>query len=232
MTDAIQETIQKYAPGDVVELYQLDATVYGSSIYYFYQGEGASILFDGDTYVPFVIKTSGLERSAGGIDPEPTISFSDVQGSIGSLAISASDLLGVTLTRIRTFKQFLDGEAEADPNSVISTDIFLFNKKIAHNKVYIEWSLVSCLGYEGRLMPRRQVLRDTCPWIYRTYSGSAFVYTKATCPYTGSSYFTASGQVTLLPQSDVCGKRMSDCILRYGTSALPYGGFPGAGKNR
>jgi len=51
------------------------------------------------------------------------------------------------------------------------------------------------------------------------------------CTYNGSKYFTQDDVITTDVDSDVCGKRLTSCQLRFGTQnvILPFGGFPSSG---
>ena len=90
------------------------------------------------------------------------------------------------------------------------------------------------MDYEGTYLPKGQVLRDTCTHIYRVYTDGEFVYTNATCPYTGANYFKRDGSSTETASEDVCGKKYSDCKLRYPlkSDVLPTRAFPNVARIR
>ncbi len=44
-----------------------------------------------------------------------------------------------------------------------------------------------------------------------------------------SQYFDQDDRIVLTAAEDRCGKRLTSCKLRFGTRALPFGGFPSAG---
>jgi lambda family phage minor tail protein L len=134
--------------------------------------------------------------------------------------------------------RFLDGQPEADPSAYIGPDIFRLERKSDENPLYIEWELSAAIDQEGKLLPGRQVLRDTCPKRYRTYDPTnsaaapdGFVYaTVNPCPYTGSNSFDKLG-VPTTSASDVCSRRLTACELRFPDGqAVPFGGFPGAAR--
>lgn len=233
MTD-IKTLVQQPAPDAVVELFTLDATNINGQVYYFCssQDNGSEIEFDGNTYSPIDVEADGFQLTGNGPLPEPTLRVSNATGVMGAVAIAASDLLGTTVTRVRTFGRYLDNGSEPDPTAVISEDVYIIDQKTAHNQVYIEWKLASVIGFENRFVPARQVIRDICTHRYRIWDGSAFVYTNATCPYTGANYYTQNGTSSLNPALDSCGKRIEDCVLRFGTGELPTRAFPGSGRAR
>ena len=78
-------------------------------------------------------------------------------------------------------------------------------------------------------LPGRTVLRDLCAWRYRTWDGSAWDYSAAECPYTGTAYFDGSDTAVNEAEDDVCSRRLSGCRARFGSGSvsLPFGGFAG-----
>jgi phage-related protein len=111
-------------------------------------------------------------------------------------------------------------------------EVYTIERKSAHTKTFVEWQLAAAIDQEGRMLPGRQVLRDTCLHRYRSFEGGTFNYSRASCPYTGAACFTATGTPTTA-QFDVCGKKLSDCRLRFGQNAnLPTRAFPGVSRLR
>jgi lambda family phage minor tail protein L len=153
------------------------------------------------------------------------------------MVIETGDLTGATVTRIRTFKKFLDGQPDADPDAHFEPDIYRVDRKSAHIPgVSVEFELASIIDQRGRELPAYVCMRDYCPLIYRRWTGTEFDYSKATCPYVGfdgnppataGAFFRRDGTSTVNPAEDKCGKRLSDCVDRFGDRPLPYGGFPG-----
>jgi hypothetical protein len=92
------------------------------------------------------------------------------------------DLLGATLTRLRTFRRFLDGEPDADPTAHFEPDIWRLERKTRQDAVLVEWELASVLEQEGRRLPGRQMLRDLCSHSYRRGTSSGFDYAAAAAP--------------------------------------------------
>lgn len=236
LNSSIASDIQKPSPGTLITLYKIDCTALDGPLYRFIQGtdSGQTITFNSFTYTPIDLKASGFEFKNKGQLPRPKLTISNVEGTVQGSIYLYQDLLGATVTRIRTFEKYLDGKPGADPTATFPDDLYLIEKKTSHNKNQVTWELSAYMDFEGKNLPKRQVLRDTCPWIYRIWDSgtSEFIYTVVECPYTGSNYFKKDGTVTVLPEEDVCGKRLSDCNLRYPDAALPFGNFPGVGKAR
>lgn len=204
-------------------------------MYYFVQGafDTKPITFGGIVYTPVDIEIEGMESNGVGALPTPTLRIANVNGLPQSIINTYGDLVGCVFRRIRTFERFLDGQPEADPNSYFGPDIFRIEQKTNENPVYIEWELSAAVDQQGKMIPGRVVIRDTCLFRYRSYVfGSTFDYSKAVCPYAGNNYFDKADQPTTADK-DECGRRLSSCKARFGSqNPLPFGGFPGVGRVR
>lgn len=232
--DSLKTTQQLFEPGRLVVLFELDLTPIGSATILRFTStanESAAIAFDGQSYVPINAEADGFEADSTAAFPAPTLRVSNVEFTFQSLLYGFNDLVGAEFTRIRTFRQFLDDGIDPDPSARFPDDIYVVNRKNRQDKIAIEWGLKSTLDHEDKFLPGRQILKTSCSQIYRVWTGAAFDYTNATCPYTGGSYFDAAGNPQALPENDRCGKRLSSCKLRFGeNAALPFGGFPGVAK--
>ena len=235
MNGDMAAALQASAVGDQVTLYQLDTTPLGGITYYFTASvsvDDQPIVFDGQTYFPIPMEAEGFELNGKGSFPRPRLRISNVNQVIQGAVIEFDDLLGSALTRIRTLRQFLDDGDNPNPEAFMPLDIYVVDRKSSQNKIFIEWELASVIDQEGIKLPRRQVLKDACTHIYRVWNANtlSFETNRVTCPYTASNYFTAAGAVTTDPALDRCGKRLSDCRLRFGAnSPLPTRAFPGVG---
>ena len=212
----------------VVELFSLDCSVLGGPVYSWTPGplNGAPLSLAGVQYAPLPIETEGFEWNGRGQLPTPKVRVSNISGLAAGIVIGLGDALGATMTRIRTFAMFLDGQPNADSGALFEPDIFRVERKSKHTNLIIEWELSSQIDVTGLKLPRRQVIRNTCTHTYRAWNGSAFVY--GSCPYAGLAEYQADGTPTGQDSLDVCGKRLSDCILRFGANTpLPTRAFPG-----
>ena len=97
------------------------------------------------------------------------------------------DPLGATVTRWVTFTDYLDDGPTPDVDEHFLSQIFVVERKKSQNKVFVEFDLSAAMDQEGRLLPARQVLRDTCTLEYRKFNSQTglFEYETATCPYVG-----------------------------------------------
>jgi lambda family phage minor tail protein L len=216
----------------LITLYQLDTSYMNGPIHYFTSASDFDtvIVWGGNQYFPLPIDAQGFEMTSKGASPNPTISLSNLYGAGNALLSTYNGLVGAQVTRLVTLRRFLDDGSSPDPNAYITRDVFVVAQKTSHDAGQITFKLASRMDQEGAQIPRRQILRDVCQHSYRFWNGNAFDYSKATCPYTGSSAWDPLDQVTDWPH-DQCSRSMNGCTLRFGRwSALPARFFPGVGK--
>ena len=228
----VASDIQELSPGRLIEMYELDlTTIGGTEIIYFtpvVEDDNTPITFNSVDYIPIQMETEGWEVTGEGTLPRPKITVSNVLLSFAGYVEDYDDMVGAKLTRKRTFKQYLDGESEADPDATFPYDIFVIERKALQDRRTIVFELSAYMDFEGIMIPKRQILRDTCLHNYRIYVSGAFDYTNATCPYTkesstSPSYFDRSGDYTSTASNDRCGRRLSDCVLRFACNRLTGG---------
>jgi lambda family phage minor tail protein L len=213
---------------EVVDLFTLDITILlppGSTdqaIYRFCnwtQVGGADVIYQGDTYTALPLQASGFELNTSGQLERPSLTFANVGLGITALTNTYEDLVGASVSRIRTLTTYLDGQPAADPDAFWGPDSWVVEQKSSETKLAVTFQLAVPFDLEGRSLPGRRLLREQCQWIYSSEIG---------CHYSGSNYWDASDNVVATLAQDVCGKRLSSCQLRFGaTSRLPFGGFPG-----
>lgn len=231
--EKIKSDIQKLFVGsDMVDLWTIDATKFGGGLYRFTPAtiSGSNVFFNGIEYVQLPVEITGMEITGDGRLPRPRIKVANVGLTFIAFINAYNDGLGAKVTRVRTFKKYIDGQSEADPNAVFPSDIFYIEQKTIQNKYFIEWEIVSPLDIGNRTIPKNQVL-PYCQHRYRLFIDGVFDYTTATCPYTGTDYFTEDGETTT-SGNDSCGKKLSDCELRFPLEddQLPFKGFPVVGQ--
>lgn len=228
----ITSEIQKLAPSSIIELFEIDASAVGGDLtpIRFHAGTNElrqNIVFDGNTYVRYPMVIQGFEIQAGGQLPRPKLAVSNLFGTITTILLNTSDLIGAKVTRRRTLLKYLDAvnfesglNPTADPSAEFTPDIFYIDRKTLETRDVVEFELASVVDLEGVVLPRRQVIQNVCPWRYRS----------AECSYAGTSYFKADDTPTGDPTQDVCGKRLSSCKKRFGIfNSLPFGGYSGSG---
>lgn len=196
------------------------------------KSDGA-VWFRGVKYTPLPVEVTQMQWTGQGPLPRPRLKVSNVGGLATALVVQYGDIVGAKCTRMQTFRSFLDGEPNADASMFFEPDVFLVDRKSHHSKEYIEFELATALDQHGILLPKRVVIRDACDHSYRQWSTAAGIghFVFGTCPWNGTPYFTEAGIQTTDPTKDVCGKHMSDCLLRFGQNGrLPFHGFPGVSE--
>lgn len=223
----ITADIQGLEPGARVELFEMDSTmIAGGSVLRFhgYQ-QVATIWWQGNEYTAWPIQADGFAKTGEGQQPSPKLSVGNVDGSISSLCILMDDLVGAKVVRHVTLGQYLDarnfagGNSTADPTQEFPADVWFIEQKTAETNEVVEFELASSLDLQGQMLPRRQIIANLCPFIYRG----------AYCNYTGSLMYDVNDQPVAVKVLDVCSKRLSGCKIRFGaTQVLNFGGFPAA----
>jgi lambda family phage minor tail protein L len=228
----IKTDIQKLNVGsEFIDLYSIDSTNLGGTIAYFtpMTEGGSNVVFGGITYVQLPCEITGMEVTGDGRMPRPKIKVANVFLTFVGMVNAYQDGIGSKVTRIRTFKKYLDSQVTADSSAQFPQDIFYIEQKTIQNKNFIEWELISPMDIGNKQLPKNQVL-SYCQHRYRIYD-SGFDYTLASCPYTGTNYFNNAGESTTIDK-DRCGKTLNDCELRYpnDNDQLPFKGFPVVGQ--
>lgn len=228
----ITAEIQLLEQDAIVQLFEIDATNYGGGIIRFSTApiNGQPVMFGGLQYVPFPVEAEGFEWNGQGTLPRPTLTAAAIDIAFISLVMQAGDLVGAPVKRIRTYRKHLDDGSDPDPDKTFPIDYYVIEKKSSQTRTVVQFELSVQMDQEGRMIPSRQILRDSCTQRYRYWDGTAYQYTNVTCPYVGSGEWTPTGLIASTGQ-DRCGKRLSDCKLRFGEyGELPFYGFPGVAR--
>ncbi|MEX3690600.1 phage minor tail protein L [Paraburkholderia sp. BR14263] len=228
----IKGAAQELSPGAVIELFVLDLSRFNAPVVRFHAGTNkldSDVVWQGQTFQRYPVQASGFEMKAQGTLPRPTFVVSNVTSIISALCRMYNDLVGARVIRKRTLARYLDavnfpeGNPTADPNEFFPDDLYFVNQKVREDVEVIEFELAVAFDVEGVQLPRRQVVRNACPWIYRGEG----------CGYGGGPVADAQDNPTGNPALDVCGKRLTSCKMRFGNYGwLPFGAFPGAAAYR
>jgi lambda family phage minor tail protein L len=238
MTDIIKSEIQQLQPSEYVELWQLDTTLYSGQVYYFVVAsvENEPIVWNGITYNPFDIQCTGFEWNTQGPVPTPKLSMSTTNQVITGLINSYNDLLGCKVTRIRTFRKFMDGQSSANPNEYLASDVYVINTKSSETRTQVDFELSSYMDQRGLQLPYGTVT-TYCRAIYRLPTGSNtgnpsvdFKYNPSdvACPYQGTSYWDDTDTSQTNPTLDACSHQITGCRNRFGSGEIPIMAFPGS----
>ena len=232
----IKSDIQKLAQGSpYVELFTIDLNPIQQAITYnFTAGPigGVAVTFNSITYSPVSLEAKGFDVVSDGKFPRPHIIISNINRLLVGSVVVYRDLVGCKVTRIRTYKKYLDGQAEANPSAIYRQDTYYINKKVSQNKFMIEWELISPIEAVTLEIPAKQLV-DTCTHRYRVLdnAGDPVKAGVSTCPFALTNYYLEDGTPTGSPELDKCGKDLSSCRTRFGSDVyLPYEGFPNMKK--
>jgi lambda family phage minor tail protein L len=213
----------------MIELNIIDASAIGDTLYHFAQNDiyGDGVIWQGVTYSPFPIIVAGFERRANGSLPRPTMIVSNANGIVSGICAATNDLIGAKVSRIRTFRKYLDaanfsgGNPTANPNIELPREVWRVDRRAAELRQTVTFELAAPWDVNGVKLPRRMVVQNNCIWAYRS----------AECGYAGGPVATVGDDPTANPLLDACGKRVASCKLRFGEEAeLPFGGFPSVGQ--
>ena len=169
MTNSIEQ--HKSALNAIVELYEIDATAFGGSVYYFtptVSETQTTIAWNTQVYQPFAIKSDNWTRNSDGALPRPKLTVGAVDKILQAAVISFQDLVGARVIRRRIFEQFLDGGATPNPSAIFPIDDYIISQKLTQSKTEITFELTSFLDREGSMIPFRQMLRSEFPGLAAT----------------------------------------------------------------
>jgi len=188
---SLETDVQQGWHDAIVEMFDIDLspiTGNANDLYYFTNQLGPNdekIQWQGNTYEPLPILSSGYEKSTTGQIAQPTLTVANILGTFTELISQYDDLVGAKVTRRRTLGKYLDGQAEADSLQEFPIDIYYIERKAEENALSITWELASILDLEGLKLPRRIIIQNLCLWRYRS----------SECGYTGAPLFNQDDQL-------------------------------------
>ena len=179
--------LQSINPTSIIELFtiELNTSLHGSNtIYRFHNGANMNangqVVWAGNSYLRFPIECSGFEFGSSGTLPRPTITISNILGTITSIlqdvntTTPGNDLNGAKFTRIRTLAQFLDAVnftgntnpyGTPDPTAEFPQEIYFLDRKVTENREIVTWEAQSALDLINVKLPKRIATRAIFPGI-------------------------------------------------------------------
>jgi hypothetical protein len=149
------------------------------------------IIWQGKRYVPFPILIEGFEMMARGTLPKPKLTFTSQNQiesydnffiKIKNTVRSIGDIIGLEITRKRTFLKYLDAVnfkskggiindddfiIDPDPYAQLNSDIYYVDRKLKENKNVLQYELSSILDLENIKLPLRTLYSEACSFDYR-----------------------------------------------------------------
>ena len=185
-TAPIITDLQKINPSSVIELFtlQLSTALHGANtIYRFHAGtnynSNADIIWAGNTYNKMPIQAEGFAYQRGQL-PRPNLTVSNALGTITAILLTVNettagnDLIGATVTRIRTLARYLDAAnfpgssnpfGTPDPSAEFPQEIYKIDRKSAENREIVTFELAAVFDLAGVRAPKRQCTRSNFPSI-------------------------------------------------------------------
>ena len=185
-TAPIITDLQKINPSSVIELFtlQLSTALHGANtIYRFHAGtnynSNADIIWAGNTYNKMPIQAEGFAYQRGQL-PRPNLTVSNALGTITAILLTVNettagnDLIGATVTRIRTLARYLDSInfpgntnqlGTPDPTAEFPQEIYKIDRKSSENREGVQFELAAVFDLAGIRAPKRQCTRTEFPSI-------------------------------------------------------------------
>lgn len=155
----------KLQPDTYLELFDFDATLIGGATSYYTNtptgGVVSPLTWRGNNYFPLPFEITGVDVRGDGTAPtRPKIVISNVNQFLLAAVLTLGDLIGMRVTRWRTFYKFTDGQANANILMHYPLEEWIITKKVAHSKTSIQFEMSSPLDRPGLRLPKKQILRD------------------------------------------------------------------------
>ena len=240
----IREHIQTLELGRDFTLYEIDLRRWDLGFIRLYAGDEGdrAISFAGLQYSPWPIQTGGWKVGAGGALPRPKFAVTNLSRIFTPMIRDADGFRMAPFRRIKTYEMYLDflpnGDVNPDADSTQHSpiDYYEINRVMREGDINgveaVQWELITPIDRPNAQLPRIVVTRDRCQRTYRTWDGSAFVYTNVDCPYAGSESFDLDGN-SVPNAEDRCSQNEAGCKARFGEDAvLPALFFPGVERIR
>ena len=149
------------------------------------------LIWKGKRYLPFPIMVEGYETATKGTLPKPKITFSNQNNisqydyffrTIKNSIKSIGDIIGLKVTRRRTFLKYLDAinfkssggiinddNLLIDPDSLaeLPADVFYIDRKLRESRSVVEYEMSSALDLENIKLPLRTMYSESCSFDYR-----------------------------------------------------------------
>ena len=106
-TQKINVEINNLESTSIIDLYELDLSVYNVGIFRFHAGTNGiqtNIIWQGNDYQALPIEVESIESKADGTLPRPTLTIANINGAISKVINSYDDLIGLKVRRKRTYK--------------------------------------------------------------------------------------------------------------------------------
>jgi len=164
--------------------FNVNATISDETVFLFHSGVNLTnnndIVWQSNTYARMPCEADGFAFSGKGKLPRPTITFSNILGTITTIlqkvnqTTAFSDLTGAKVIRRRTLSRFLDAVnfpssinpyGTPDPSSELPQEIYFIERKVTENRDIVQFELVSTFDLIGIGAPKKLVTRADFPLV-------------------------------------------------------------------
>lgn len=176
-TFTVTATTSQSTSGNVS--FNVNATITNPTVHLFHAGnnmkDSSDLVWQSNTYTRMPCRADGFKYSGKGLLPRPTLTFSNLLGSVTSIILLANqttafcDLQSAKVTRRRTLASFLDGVnfpsnvnpyGTPDPSVEMPREVYFIDKKTTENRNIVEFEMVSSFDLFGIGAPKKLVTRD------------------------------------------------------------------------
>ncbi len=225
---SLNKDIHTLSPSAWIDLFSVDLNAIGiGQVYYFYAGADANsqpVTYQGNTYTPWPLQITGIDKRGTGSSPRPSIELSNANRFITDLCAQYQDMVGATVRRRRTLANYVTNNI-----AEYADDYYLIEQRVNESIETVKFDLSSPLDFLDKQLPGMIAIATGCPHRYKSTQGGSGCSWPGTNPALWFDRFGASVSSASL---DVCGKRLTDCKLRFGANnPLDYGGNPGLGRS-
>lgn len=210
-----------------VDLYSIDLNSIGiGQVFYivpWLDANSQPVVYQGDTYTPWPVQVTGIDKRGTGSSPRPSVELGNVNRYITDLCRLYQDMVGATVRRRRTLASYLLANI-----GEYHDDYYLIEQRVGEGDT-VKFDLSSPMDFLDKQLPGMIAIATGCPHRYKSTLGGSGCSWPGTDP---TKWFDRNGVAVTSAALDVCGKHMSDCKLRFGANEpLDYGGNPGLGRS-
>ena len=182
-TFTVTATVSQTISGSNTVSFNINSIAANPTVYLFHAGnnmkDSGDIIWQSNTYSRMPCKAEGFKYTGKGKLPRPTISFSNLLGTITAIIqltnnatiLPFIDLAGAKVTRRRTLARFLDEEnfpsninpykvGSVDPTAEMPQEIYFIDRKVIENRDIVQFELVSTFDLIGIAAPKKLVTRE------------------------------------------------------------------------
>lgn len=162
----IQQDVRAQAVESVVDLFELDCSMLGGSVYRFspqLNSNYTAVTFNNLVWNPMPIFIENLQYSGSEAPAKPSLSISNVSKVMLPAIITLGDIVGAKLTHWRTLDKYLGTGSTPSGLAFLPKDIWWVERKEHQNKHTVKWMLTSELNRADRRLPRRLFLKRDFP---------------------------------------------------------------------